>query len=59
MTFQEFIHMGGYAGYVWSAVGLTLLVLLLNVITARRGLRLQLQRLQRLYAPTNSNGENS
>jgi heme exporter protein CcmD len=59
MTFQEFIYMGGYAGYVWSAVGLTVFVLLLNVITARRGLRLQLQRLQRLYASTNSNGENS
>ncbi|MFQ5659669.1 MAG: heme exporter protein CcmD [Gammaproteobacteria bacterium] len=28
----EFFHMGGYALYVWSAYGLSLLVLLLNFI---------------------------
>ena len=26
----EFLHMGGYALYVWSSYGLTLLVLCLN-----------------------------
>ena len=28
--------MGGYAGYVWGAFGLTTVVLLLNVVLARR-----------------------
>lgn len=31
----EFLYMGGYGGYVWSAYGLCLLVLLANVIAAR------------------------
>jgi heme exporter protein D len=31
MSFAEFVHMGGYAFYVWSAYGLALLVLALNV----------------------------
>jgi len=51
--------MGGYGGYVWSAVGLTVLVLLFNIISARRGLRKQMQHLQRLYSSTDSNGETS
>jgi len=59
MTLQEFIHMGGYGGYVWSAVGLTVLVLLFNIISARRGLRKQMQHLRRLYSSTDSNGETS
>lgn len=29
---SEFLHMGGYAVYVWTSYGLTLLVLLLNWI---------------------------
>ena len=33
---QEFFNMGGYAAYVWSAFGITMLVLVLNVILARR-----------------------
>ena len=32
MTMQEFFAMGGYAFYVWTSYGLTLLVLLANVI---------------------------
>ena len=36
MDLQEFFRMGGYAGYVWTAYGLTALVLLLNWISARR-----------------------
>ena len=36
MDLQEFLRMGGYAGYVWTAYGLTALVLLLNWIAARR-----------------------
>jgi heme exporter protein CcmD len=36
MDLQEFFRMGGYAGYVWTAYGLTALVLLLNWLAARR-----------------------
>ena len=33
---SEFFHMGGYAAYVWSAYGLSVVVLALNVIAARK-----------------------
>lgn len=33
---NEFFHMGGYAAYVWSAYGLSVVVLVLNVIAARK-----------------------
>ncbi len=36
MSLRDFLHMGGYAGYVWSAYGLTTLVLVLNWTSARR-----------------------
>ena len=29
---NEFLHMGGYAAYVWSAYGISLVVLVLNII---------------------------
>ncbi|MEO0974005.1 MAG: heme exporter protein CcmD, partial [Pseudomonadota bacterium] len=31
----EFLAMGGYAGYVWSAVGITAVVMAANVVAAR------------------------
>jgi heme exporter protein D len=36
MGLRDFLHMGGYAGYVWTAYGLTALVLVLNWVSARR-----------------------
>jgi heme exporter protein CcmD len=33
---SHFLAMGGYARYLWPAYGLTLLVVLLNAIWARR-----------------------
>ncbi len=36
MNFAEFIAMGGYGGYVWGAVGLSVVVLIINVVAARR-----------------------
>ena len=33
---SEFLHMGGYAPYVWSAYGITLVVLAFNVWWIRR-----------------------
>jgi heme exporter protein D len=32
MTIQEFFSMGGYAFYVWTAYGITLIVLAVNII---------------------------
>jgi heme exporter protein D len=32
----EFLAMGGYAGYVWTAYGITLTVLVFNIWAARR-----------------------
>lgn len=31
-SFDEFLAMGGYGFYVWTAYGITLVVLLLNII---------------------------
>lgn len=36
MDLQEFLKMGGYAGYVWTAYGLTTVVLVWNWWSARR-----------------------
>ena len=36
MNFAEYLAMGGYAAYVWPAFGLTLIVLIHNVRSARR-----------------------
>ena len=33
---SEFFQMGGYGLYVWSAYGLSLVVLMLNVVAARK-----------------------
>ena len=34
----EFLTMGGYAPYVWSAYGITAVVLVATVVLVRRGL---------------------
>lgn len=33
---SEFFDMGGYAAYVWPSYGLTLAVVVLNIVWARR-----------------------
>ncbi len=33
---SEFLNMGGYAAYVWPSYGLTLTIIILNVVWARR-----------------------
>jgi heme exporter protein D len=35
----EFLNMGGYASYVWSAYGIALIVLVSNVVLPRRSER--------------------
>ncbi len=34
---SEFLNMGGYAGYVWSSYTVCMLVLVLNLVSARLG----------------------
>ena len=36
MNLSEFLDMGGYAFYVWTSYGISLLVLLLNVVAPVR-----------------------
>jgi heme exporter protein D len=33
---SEFLNMGGYAAWVWPSYGLTLIVIILNIVWARR-----------------------
>lgn len=43
----EFLAMGGYAQYVWTAFGVTFLIVIGNVIAARRRWRATRDRLAR------------
>lgn len=43
---SEFLAMGGYAKYVWSSFGVTAIVLILNLLAARRQLNQTRERLQ-------------
>jgi heme exporter protein CcmD len=35
---NEFLHMGGYGRFVWPSYGLTLAIVVLNIVWARRSL---------------------
>ena len=48
-SIDEFLHMGGYASYVWSAYGITAVVLIANVLTPLQGRRATLRRLARQH----------
>lgn len=48
---SEFFEMGGYAAYVWSAYAITLIVILLNVWTARRARAHKLEEVRRVAQP--------
>ncbi len=56
-NWQEFLAMGGYAPFVWSAFALTLIILgivLVTPVLRRRQLLRQLQRLERLREQENT-----
>jgi heme exporter protein D len=36
MNLNEFFHMGGYGFYVWTSYGITLIILLANIIAPLR-----------------------
>lgn len=46
MNWSEFFAMGGYAGYVWGAYGFAAVVLLANIVAARRRNKLVLRMLR-------------
>jgi heme exporter protein D len=51
MNWSEFFAMGGYGLYVWGSYGMAALVLLFNVLAARRrekGVRQELEETMRL-----------
>ena len=41
---SEFLHMGGYAAYVWGAYGIATVILGINLYNARSYYRKQLKR---------------
>ena len=47
MSLSEFLHMGGYAFYVWTAYGIVTLVLLINFIIPIHRRRKLLQQIKR------------
>ena len=51
---MEFLHMGGYAGYVWSAYGIVTIVLIWNAISSWRRHKAILHRLKRMHNETSS-----
>ena len=55
----EFLHMGGYAFYVWTAYAITAVVLVLNVLIPMRTAKAQQRRLQRALAETDSRTPNT
>ena len=47
MSIGEFLHMGGYAFYVWTSYGIVVLVLLVNFIIPIQRRRKLLQQIKR------------
>ena len=47
---DAFLHMGGYATYVWASYGLAALLLVLNIVLPRRAEQAALRRLARRQA---------
>ena len=49
MSLAEFLHMGGYAFYVWGSYGVTAALLLIEVLLLVRRRRTLLGRLSRIH----------
>ena len=52
---MRFLHMGGYAVYVWPSYALTLIVIGLNILWARRAQRQARSEARRRLAAARSN----
>ena len=46
----EFLAMGGYAMFVWGSFGFTALVIVFNVVAARRRMRMSLEKISKRVA---------
>ena len=55
---SDFLQMGGYAEFVWSSFGLAAATLVFNVISARKRLRLTLEKIAMRSSPRNHENEN-
>jgi heme exporter protein D len=53
----EFFDMGGYAAYVWPSYALTLIVVVLNIVWARRLLARSREEARRRLAMRTGGGE--
>ena len=53
----EFLQMGGYAEFVWSSFGLAAATLAFNVISARKRLRMTLEKIAMRTAHQNDREE--
>ena len=49
MNIAEFFVMGGYGQFVWSAIGLTLILITIEIITVRRQYKKVVQRIKRIH----------
>lgn len=50
-SLHEFLYMGGYAAYVWPAFGIVTIVMIANVIIARRRHRKTIEDIRRANEP--------
>lgn len=48
MNITEFISMGGYGPFVWSSIGLTLMMIIFEIITVRKQFNKVVQRIKRI-----------
>ena len=55
---SDFLQMGGYAEFVWSSFGLAVATLVFNVISARKRLRMTLEKIAMRSVPRNHENEN-
>ncbi len=55
-SLSSFLYMGGYASFVWTSFGITLLVLIVLLAVSVRSLRTQEANLARLQGDTSELG---
>ena len=57
MAMSEFFNMGGYAAFVWPAIGLSALVMVILYIQSHRSLRAREAELEALQRETSDETE--
>ena len=55
-SLSSFLHMGGYAGFVWPSFGITALVLIILLVASLRSLRAREATLAELQGGTTEPG---